>query len=91
MYRLVNIQTEDFDLNAHYTALRDMLGPSVGAIAAFVGLVRDRNPRAGDGSAVATLRLEHYPGMTEKSIDAILDQAQGTLAAIGRHCDSSRG
>jgi molybdopterin synthase catalytic subunit len=43
----------------------------VGAVCSFVGTVRDRN----DGATVATLELEHYPGMTEKAIEAILDQA----------------
>jgi len=43
----------------------------VGAICSFVGTVRDRN----DGDDVATLELEHYPGMTEKAIEAILDEA----------------
>ena len=47
----------------------------IGAVVTFTGLVRDMNPYAGDGSAVATLTLEHYPGMTEKSIDQILAQA----------------
>jgi molybdopterin synthase catalytic subunit len=43
----------------------------VGAVAAFVGTVRDRN----DGAGVARLELEHYPGMTEAAIDAMIDQA----------------
>ncbi len=43
----------------------------VGAVCSFVGTVRDRN----GGDAVATLELEHYPGMTEKAIDAMLDEA----------------
>lgn len=47
-------------------------------MASFVGLVRDRN----DGAAVATMTLEHYPGMTEKSIAGIVEQAQGRWQII---------
>jgi molybdopterin synthase catalytic subunit len=71
MYFTVSIQTEDFDLSAEVAQLRrDDTG--VGAVCAFVGTVRDRN----DGSDVASLALEHYPGMTEKSIQAMLTQAR---------------
>ena len=66
----VAIQHEDFELNAEIAALR--LGDArVGAVCSFVGTVRDRN----EGDAVATLELEHYPGMTEKSIEAMIDAA----------------
>ena len=66
----VRVQTGDFDVNAEIDALR--LGkPNIGAVTAFVGLVRDLN----EGDAVSTMALEHYPGMTEKSIQAIVDQA----------------
>jgi molybdopterin synthase catalytic subunit len=44
----------------------------VGAVCCFVGTVRERN----EGSAVSSMELEHYPGMTEKAIDAMLAQAQ---------------
>jgi len=71
----VRIQTEDFDLGEELRALRSLpsgdLNPAIGAVASFVGLVRDIN----EGDAVAVLELEHYPGMTEKTIEAILDQA----------------
>jgi molybdopterin synthase catalytic subunit len=71
MHFTVSIQTEDFDLSAEVAQLRrDDTG--VGAVCAFVGTVRDRN----DGSDVASLALEHYPGMTEKSIQAMLTQAR---------------
>lgn len=66
----VRIQTEDFDLAAEVAALRAGDG-GVGAVAAFVGTVRDRS----DGSGVAAMELEHYPGMTEKSIEAMIDAA----------------
>ena len=66
----VSIQTEDFDLSAEVARLRaDEIG--VGAICTFVGTVRDRN----DGQSVSTMELEHYPGMTEKSIEAMIDEA----------------
>ena len=74
MHFTVSIQTEDFDLSAEVAQLRrDDTG--VGAVCAFVGTVRDRN----DGSDVASLALEHYPGMTEKSIQAMLTQARERL------------
>jgi molybdopterin synthase catalytic subunit len=66
----VRIQTEDFDLNAEIAALR-MANPKVGAVASFVGVVRDLN----DGDVVSNLFLEHYPGMTEKSLEDIITKA----------------
>jgi molybdopterin synthase catalytic subunit len=45
---------------------------SVGAVASFVGTVRDRN----DGLGVSSMELEHYPGMTERAIEAMIDEAQ---------------
>jgi molybdopterin synthase catalytic subunit len=66
----VRIQTEDFDLNAEIAALR-MANPKVGAVASFVGVVRDLN----DGDVVSNLFLEHYPGMTEKSLEEIIAKA----------------
>ena len=68
----VRIQEADFDIAAEIAAMRRG-NPKIGAIASFVGVVRDSN----DGDAVATMTLEHYPGMTEKSIAAIIDQARG--------------
>jgi len=73
----VRIQTEDFDAGAEIAALRAG-NPAVGAVASFVGVVRDRN----DGDAVATLTLEHYPGMTEKAIEAIVEEARSRWAII---------
>ena len=66
----VLIQTEDFDVNAELLALRGE-SRQVGALASFIGLVRDVN----EGDDVATMELEHYPGMTEKSIQTIVDEA----------------
>ncbi len=66
----VSIQSEDFDLSAEVARLRaDEKG--VGAICMFVGTVRDRN----DGQSVSTMELEHYPGMTEKAIEQMIDEA----------------
>ena len=66
----VAIQTEDFDASAEIAALRADDG-SIGAVAAFVGTVRDRS----DGARVASMELEHYPGMTESAIEAMIDKA----------------
>ena len=66
----VAIQQQDFELSAEIAALRQG-DARVGAVCSFVGTVRDRN----EGDAVATLELEHYPGMTEKSIEAMIDVA----------------
>ncbi len=66
----VSIQLHDFDLGAEVAALR-AADPGVGAVASFIGTVRDRN----DGQGVSAMELEHYPGMTEKAIEAMIDQA----------------
>ena len=76
MHRQIEIMTSDFSVDEVYTNLRERCAAQLGAVAAFVGLVRERNATTGDVSAVSTLTLEHYPGMTERSIDAILDQAE---------------
>jgi molybdopterin synthase catalytic subunit len=68
----VRIQTEDFDIGAEITRLR-RANPGIGAIASFVGTVRDVN----NGDSVAEMALEHYPGMTENSIEEIITQARG--------------
>ena len=67
----VTIQTDDFDLSAEVAALRAG-DAGVGAIVSFVGTVRDRS----DGQGVQLMELEHYPGMTEKSIEAMMAEAQ---------------
>ena len=66
----VSIQTEDFDLSAEVAALRAD-EHRVGAVCSFVGTVRDRS----DGLSVSSMALEHYPGMTEKAIEAMIDAA----------------
>jgi molybdopterin synthase catalytic subunit len=67
----VRIQTADFDVSAEIAALRHGR-PAIGAVASFIGVVRDVN----EGSTVAGMTLEHYPGMTEKAIEEIVSQAQ---------------
>jgi molybdopterin synthase catalytic subunit len=68
----VRIQTEDFDVSAETLKLRQS-NPKIGGIASFIGVVRDLN----DGSEISQMTLEHYPGMTEKSIEAIIEEARG--------------
>lgn len=67
----VRVQHEDFDAGAEIVRLRAN-NPKVGAVASFIGIVRDLN----EGAAVGSITLEHYPGMTEKSLAAIAEQAQ---------------
>lgn len=67
----IRVQQEDFDLGAELLALR-VGNPKIGAIASFLGLVRDMN----EGDAVAGMSLEHYPGMTEKALERIVEQAK---------------
>jgi molybdopterin synthase catalytic subunit len=66
----VAIQHADFDAAAEIAALRDG-DAGIGAVAAFIGTVRDR----GAGAAITSVELEHYPGMTEAAIDAMIDAA----------------
>jgi molybdopterin synthase catalytic subunit len=67
----VSIQTGDFDLQQEVMALHAS-DRRVGAICSFIGTVRDRS----QGSEVSAMELEHYPGMTEKAIEAMIDEAQ---------------
>ena len=68
----VRVQSADFDVGAEIAALRRG-DPKIGAVAAFVGLVRDVN----DGSEVRSMTLEHYPGMTERALEGIISAAKG--------------
>ena len=74
----VSIRHEDFDLSEEVAALRAGM-PAVGAVCSFVGTVRDRN----EGASVATMELEHYPGMTEKAIEAMMEQAFARFDLLG--------
>jgi len=67
----VRVQTEDFDLSTEIAQLRRH-SPKVGAVVTFIGTVRDLN----EGEQVAEMELEHYPGMTEKALQDIVDQAK---------------
>jgi len=66
----IRVQTEAFDLGAEVDSIRRER-TDIGAIASFVGLARDIN----EGSGVAAMTLEHYPGMTEKALAAIVAEA----------------
>jgi molybdopterin synthase catalytic subunit len=68
----VHVQSEDFDAGAEIARLRAG-NPAIGAVASFIGLVRDVN----DDGRVTTMTLEHYPGMTEKALRAIVEEAKG--------------
>ena len=60
----ISVQREDFDLGAEVKAISG--NPQIGAVASFVGLVRD-----------VPMTLEHYPGMTERAIGKIVEEAKG--------------
>jgi molybdopterin synthase catalytic subunit len=66
----VSVQVEDFSVGAEYEALAE--GSAAGAVVTFIGKVRDMNL----GDNVTGLSLEHYPGMTEKALAEICDQAK---------------
>ncbi|MSQ50060.1 MAG: molybdopterin synthase catalytic subunit MoaE [Betaproteobacteria bacterium] len=67
----IAVQRDDFDLGLEIK--RIATNSKIGAIASFIGLVREVN----DGATVGTMTLEHYPGMTEKALAAIVEEAQG--------------
>ena len=67
----VRVQTADFDVGREIALLRGG-DKRVGAVASFIGTVRDVN----DDATVSTLTLEHYPGMTEKALEAIVAEAK---------------
>lgn len=67
----IRVQTQDFDVSKEVADLRAH-SPQVGAVVTFIGTVRDIN----EGASVAEMELEHYPGMTEKALQSIIDQAK---------------
>jgi molybdopterin synthase catalytic subunit len=74
----VRVQAGDFDLGAEIARLR--AGDArIGAVVSFVGTVRDMN----DGAQVAEMELEHYPGMTERALEDIVEQAKGRWPLSG--------
>jgi molybdopterin synthase catalytic subunit len=76
----VSIQSQDFDLSDEVARLR-LQDKRVGAVCSFVGTVRDRN--GGAESTVQSMELEHYPGMTEKAIEAMIDEAHKRFDIFG--------
>ncbi|EAR56326.1 putative molybdenum cofactor biosynthesis protein E [Photobacterium sp. SKA34] len=66
---MISVQFDDFSVANEYEKLAE--GTEAGAVVTFIGKVRDFN----QGDAVTALSLEHYPGMTEKSLQEIVDQA----------------
>ncbi len=74
----ISVQEADFDVGAEISALRAG-NPQIGAVASFIGLVRDMN----DGSNVAAMTLEHYPAMTHKALTAIVAEAETRWALLG--------
>ena len=76
----VSIQAADFDVSSEINALR-ATDPGVGAVCSFVGTVRDRT--AGTPGSISSMELEHYPGMTEKAIEAMIDEAHKRFDILG--------
>jgi molybdopterin synthase catalytic subunit len=74
----VRVQKEDFDLGAEVARLRAG-DPRIGAVVSFIGTVRDMN----EGASVAELELEHYPEMTERSLQDIVEQARARWPLYG--------
>jgi molybdopterin synthase catalytic subunit len=74
----VSVQQADFDVGAE-TNLLSQGCLEIGAVATFVGLVRNAN----EGSDVSAMTLEHYPGMTEKALEEIVVQAQARWQLLG--------
>lgn len=74
----IRVQTDDFDLSTELANIRRD-NPRIGAVASFVGVVRDLN----DGSSVSGMTLEHYPGMTEKALADITAEAASRWEVLG--------
>ncbi len=79
MSREISIQTDDFDLGAEVAKLREGDG-GVGAVACFLGTVRDRHDAA--RVEVTRMELEHYPGMTERAIEAMVADARKRFTSV---------
>src|SRR3954470_5691252 len=74
----VCVQVQDFNVADEIAALRSN-DKRIGAVCSFIGTVRDRS----DGAEVSSMELEHYPGMTEKAIEAMIDEAQRRFDIYG--------
>ena len=73
----IRVQTEAFELGAEVDAISQGR-TDIGAIASFVGLARDMN----EGSGVQAMTLEHYPGMTEKALAALVEEANARWSLL---------
>ena len=73
----IRVQAEDFDASQELNSMR-LSEQSVGAVVSFIGQVRDLN----DGDEIQTLTLEHYPGMTEKALEAIENEAKARWSVL---------
>ncbi len=73
----VRVQAQDFDVGAEINAMR-LSNPRIGAVVSFVGQVRDFN----DVDGISSMRLEHYPGMTEKSLESIIERARAKWSIV---------
>lgn len=77
-YKNITVQSEDFDISEALRPMR-LADSGIGAIASFVGIVRDLN----DNRDVSIMELEHYPGMTEHAIETIVDEAASRWRLTG--------
>ncbi|CBW74932.1 Molybdopterin converting factor, large subunit [Mycetohabitans rhizoxinica HKI 454] len=73
----VSVQARDFDVTTELARLRAR-NPRIGAVVSFVGTVRELS----DGESISALELEHYPGMTERALEAIVAEAERRWAGI---------
>lgn len=72
----LQVQADPFDLGAESNTFAASV-PTAGAIVTFTGVVRD------NGGTLAAMQIEHYPGMTERAIRSIMDQAQSRWSLTG--------
>ena len=86
MQARVRIQSQDFNLADEIAALRSA-DARVGAVCSFIGTVRDRNAKLEGApqpqAPILSMQLEHYPGMTEKSIEAMIDETHKRFDIFG--------
>jgi len=78
MTNQISVQAEPFDIAAVQEEMRAE-NPAIGALVSFIGQMRDIN----EGDQVSTMTLEHYPGMTEKALEAIVKEAEGRWELMG--------
>ena len=83
MYRSISIQEDDFIFGDLYESFRLKCSAKTGGLVAFVGFVRDMNFIDGESDQIEILELEHYPGMTEKSVAKIVDRAASSWSLEG--------